>query len=70
MPRKETLTGRERVRLALAHTTTDRVPIAMVCAGINPPAARDLAAHLARERGLTVEEYLEPIVDIAQVDPA
>ena len=70
MPRKETLTGRERVRLALEHRATDRIPIAMVCAGINPPAARDLAAHLGRERGLTVEKYLEPIVDIVQVDPA
>jgi hypothetical protein len=32
---------RERVRLALQHQTTDRIPIARVCAGINPPADRE-----------------------------
>ncbi len=32
------LAPRERVGLALNHQTTDRVPIAMVCSGINPPA--------------------------------
>ena len=37
------LTGRERVNLALAHETTDRIPIGMVCAGINAPAERALA---------------------------
>jgi uroporphyrinogen decarboxylase len=69
MPRKETLSGRERVRLALEHRTTDRIPIAMVCAGINAPAREALEAHLARERGLTVDRYLQPAVDIVQVDP-
>jgi uroporphyrinogen decarboxylase len=63
------LTGRERVRLALRHETADRVPIAMVCSGINPPAERELAAYLLRERGLTVEEYLKPLVDITKVAP-
>jgi uroporphyrinogen decarboxylase len=70
MPRKEKLTGRERVRLALSHRTTDRVPIAMVCAGINPPAYLSLEEHLGRERGMTVDEFLGPLVDIVQVDPA
>lgn len=70
MPRKETLTGRERVRLALTHQTTDRIPIALVCAGINPPALRDLDGYLRRERGTSAEAFLEPLVDIAQVDPA
>ena len=66
---KTELTPRERVRLALAHQETDRVPIAMVCAGINPPAYEALRALLARERGLTVEAYLKPLIDIKSVGP-
>ncbi len=69
MPRAQSLTGRERVRLALAHRTTDRIPIAMVCAGINPPARRALDEWLARERGISTDEYLAPIVDIVEVAP-
>jgi uroporphyrinogen decarboxylase len=69
MPRSE-LTSRERVRLALQHRTTDRIPIAMVCAGINPPARRDLERYLQRERGLTVDAYLRPLIDIVSVSPA
>jgi len=63
------LSHRERVRLALGHRETDRVPIAMVCAGINPPARAALEAHLRRERGIGVEEYLEPLIDIKVVAP-
>ncbi len=63
------LSHRERVRLALAHQPTDRIPIAMVCSGINPPARAALAAYLARERGLTVEAYLAPLLDIAAIAP-
>ena len=51
---QETLSSRERVRLALEHRETDRVPVAMVCAGINPPARRALEAYLRRERGIGV----------------
>ena len=40
------LTHRERIRLALEHRETDRVPIAMACAGLNPPARAALEAHL------------------------
>ena len=69
MTRKGALTGRERVRLALAHQETDRIPIAMVCAGINPPAYRDLEAYLQQARGLTVRQYLDPLIDIVQVGP-
>ena len=61
------LTHRERVRLALEHQETDRVPIAMVCSGVNTPARVELEAYLARERGITVDEYLEPLIDIAGV---
>ena len=69
MPRKETLSPRQRVRLALEHAATDRIPVGMVCAGINAPARRALGDWLARERRLTVEEYLGPIVDIVEVAP-
>jgi uroporphyrinogen decarboxylase len=67
--KRANLTGRERVRLALRHETADRIPIAMVCSGINPPAHRELEGYLARERGLTVAEYLAPLIDIVQIAP-
>jgi len=70
MARNEILSSRERVRLALAHQETDRVPIAMVCAGINPPARRALEGYLRRERGIAVQAYLDSFIDIAQVGPA
>jgi len=70
MARHEALSSRERVRLALAHEETDRVPIAMVCAGINPPAHRALEAYLRQERGIGVQDYFEPLIDIAQIGPA
>ncbi len=49
----EQLTPRERVRLALEHQVTDRVPISMVCSGINGPALEDLDAYVARERNIS-----------------
>ncbi len=69
MPPTPALSRRERVRLALDHQTTDRVPIAMVCSGINAPAHRELTAYLARERGLSVDEYLTSLLDIRGVAP-
>jgi uroporphyrinogen decarboxylase len=66
----ETLSSRERVRLALEHEETDRIPIAMVCSGINAPAYRALQAYLQRERGIGVEEYLDAFIDVRQVAPA
>jgi uroporphyrinogen decarboxylase len=68
--RSGALSSRERVRLALDRQETDRVPIAMVCSGINPPARRALEAYLRRTRGTTVRDYLDPIVDVRQVGPA
>ncbi len=64
------LSHRERVRLALEHRETDRVPIAMVCSGINAPARAELEGYLDRERGITVEQYLAPLIDIKGVGPA
>jgi len=68
MPRPA-LSHRERVRLALEHQETDRVPIAMVCSGINRPAHEALERWLAAERGITVDAYLEPLIDIQGVGP-
>jgi len=64
-----TLSHRERVRLALEHQTTDRIPFAMVCAGINAPAHRALEEYLARERQTTVAAVLQPLVDIQGCAP-
>ena len=69
MPRKETLSSRERIRLALDHQETDRIPIAMVCSGINPPAYKTLESYLHRERGISVHDYLNPLIDIRGVEP-
>jgi uroporphyrinogen decarboxylase len=63
------LSHRERVRLALEHRETDRVPIAMVCSGINPAANKALAAHLQKTRGTTVDDYLAPLIDIQGISP-
>jgi uroporphyrinogen decarboxylase len=68
--KNDRLSGRERVRLALQHQETDRIPIAMVCSGINPPAYADLEAYLRRERGQTAAEYLAPLIDIRGVGPS
>lgn len=69
MPRAEVLSSRERVRLALEHKETDRIPIAMVCSGINPPARQQLEEYLQRERGVDVETYLNSLLDIRTVAP-
>ena len=66
----EQLTHRERVRLALAHQTTDRIPMAMVCAGFNPPPQKALEELLQRTRGIGVAEYLRPLIDIQHIWPA
>jgi uroporphyrinogen decarboxylase len=70
MPTQGELSSRERVRLALEHQTTDRIPIAMVCSGINPPAYRELETYLLREQGISVSAYLEPLIDIKMVGPS
>jgi uroporphyrinogen decarboxylase len=44
--------------------------MAMVCAGLNPPVREALEALLRRERGLSVDEYLAPLIDIRTVEPA
>lgn len=66
--RKEELSSRERVRLALEHKETDRIPIAMVCSGINQPAYKNLDDYLKEQRGVSVHEYLN-FIDIRGVGP-
>ena len=56
------LTHRERVRLALQHRETDRVPIAMVCSGIHAPVERSITAILQRERGITCAQTWSPFL--------
>ncbi|MHB9033089.1 MAG: uroporphyrinogen decarboxylase family protein [Anaerolineae bacterium] len=69
MPTKPALSHRERVRTALEHRSTDRIPIGMICAGINPPAYEDLQAYLEAERGTNPADYLAPLVDTREVHP-
>jgi uroporphyrinogen decarboxylase len=64
------LSPRERVRLALEHRETDRIPIALVCSGINAPVRRDLDAYLQETRGIDTDAYLRPLIDIRYVSPA
>jgi len=67
--RSRPLSSRERVRLALDHQETDRIPIAMVCSGINEPARSEFDAFLRERRGCGVDEYLAALLDIRSVDP-
>jgi uroporphyrinogen decarboxylase len=68
--RTDVLSSRERVRLALEHKETDRIPIAMVCSGINSPAREALDAYLRRDCGLSLQAWLDAFIDIRQVGPA
>ena len=63
------LSSRERVRLALEHQATDRVPIALVCSGINEPARAAFEEYIRLHHGLALDSYLEAIVDIKHVAP-
>ena len=68
--KREALSSRERVRLALDHQETDRIPIAMASSRFDPPTRRALDDYLRRERGTDVRTYLDSFVDIRQVSPA
>ena len=63
------LSGRERVRLALAHQETDRIPLALVCSGINEPARGEFEAYVRRQGHGSLETYLDPLLDITTVAP-
>ena len=61
------MTSRERVLAALDHQETDRIPIAMVCGGINPPAMRALDTFLQMNRGIDGHTYINAFLDVAEV---
>ncbi|NQU42352.1 hypothetical protein HQ520_03650 [bacterium] len=69
MEHESQLSSRERVLLALAHRDTDRVPIAMVCSGINQPTWGMLDEYLKRERGCDLRSWLDSMLDIRAVAP-
>jgi len=61
------LSSRERVLMALDHRETDRVPIAMVCGGINPPAMQALEIFLQMNRGIDARTYINSFLDVDEV---
>ncbi|MDP2990211.1 MAG: uroporphyrinogen decarboxylase family protein [Kiritimatiellota bacterium] len=63
------LSSRERVRLALAHRETDRIPIAMVCSGINEPTRSEFEKYVRRKGRGDLESYLDALLDIKHVAP-
>ncbi len=69
MSGRDELSSRERVRLALEHKETDRVPIAMVCSGINEPTHTEFDGYLKREHDTNLQAYLDSILDISSVGP-
>lgn len=63
------LSGRERVRLALAHQATDRIPIAMICSGINEPARGEFDAYLQQHCGKDLATFLDEVLDVKGIQP-
>ena len=61
------LTHRERVLLALQHRETDRIPLAMVCSGINPPADKRFDQYLREHHGTTMQAYLDAHIDAEMI---
>lgn len=61
------MTSRERVLAALNHQETDRIPIAMVCGGINPPAMQALDEYLQKDRRMDAQSYIKSFLDVAEV---
>ncbi len=63
------LSHRERVRRALEHKDTDRVPISLICSGINQPTLNEFHQFLKRERGIELGEFLRKTLDVRPVWP-
>ncbi|MHC4124182.1 MAG: uroporphyrinogen decarboxylase family protein [Planctomycetota bacterium] len=64
---KNQLSHRERVRLALEHKETDRIPIAMICSAVNDSQTFD--QYLQKECGISIDQYFKPILDIVEIWP-
>ena len=63
------LSPRERVRLALDHQVTDRVPMTLAYAGIERAAREDLARYVELSGADDVYAHFDRYVDIALVGP-
>lgn len=63
------LSSRDRVLLALEHKETDRIPIAMVCSGINEPARSAFEQYLKGKNHPSLSAYLNALLDIRNVAP-
>ncbi|MFC2129179.1 uroporphyrinogen decarboxylase family protein [Bacteroidota bacterium] len=61
------LSSRSRVLKALDHQETDRIPLAMVCGGINPPAMQALDEYLRRWRDIDAQAYIDSFLDVREV---
>ncbi len=66
---KEAVSGRERVRLALEHKETDRIPLAMVCSGFGGKLRNEFNDYLIEKKGVSADEYLESRLDIVDISP-
>ncbi|MDX1700654.1 MAG: uroporphyrinogen decarboxylase family protein [Melioribacteraceae bacterium] len=60
--------SRERVRTALNHQTTDRIPIGMICGNINEPALNKLNDYLLSTRGISAKEYIDSFLDLTEIN--
>lgn len=63
------LSHRERALLAFERKESERTPFAMICSGINSPARELFEEELARRRGMSLRELLEPLLDVEGVEP-
>jgi uroporphyrinogen decarboxylase len=61
------ISSRERVLAALDHKETDRIPIAMVCGGINLPVMKALDELLKKERGIDAQSYIDSFLDVSEL---
>ncbi|MFW5758191.1 MAG: uroporphyrinogen decarboxylase family protein [Bacteroidota bacterium] len=64
---KTKLNGKERIKLAFEHKTTDRIPIGMLCGGINKPALRQFDALLQKEKNTRAHDYIQSFLDIVEL---
>ncbi len=69
MKNRNKLSSQERVLLALDHKETDRVPIAMICSGINEPTRSEFDEFLQKTLNIDIKSYLDSMLDIRSVAP-
>jgi uroporphyrinogen decarboxylase len=61
------MTSRERVLEALNHRETDRIPLTLICGGINPPAMKALDTYLKDTRGTDAQSYIDSFLDVDEL---